>query len=71
MKATLALILLVALCVVVSGCGASHRTTGIGPFKPKGFAACGVFRRVYPDGHSKTLKRIPCSDYHPVWGSKK
>jgi hypothetical protein len=25
---------------------------------------------VYPDGHTKTLKRIPCSDYHPVRVSK-
>jgi hypothetical protein len=42
MKATLALTLLAALCVVVSGCGSSHRATGIGLYKfKKGLADCG------------------------------
>jgi hypothetical protein len=72
MKATLALVLLAALCMVVSGCGSSHRATGNAPFKlTKGLADCGVFQRVYPDGHTKTLKRVPCSDDHSVRVPKK
>lgn len=66
MKATLALALLAVSCVVVSGCGSSHRTAGIGPYTTrKGFASCGVVRWSR-DGHPRTVKRIPCSDYHPV-----
>lgn len=58
--------------VVVSGCGSSNRAIGTGPFKlTKGLADCGVFQRVYADGHTKTLKRIPCSNYRPVRVSKK
>jgi hypothetical protein len=79
MKAALTLVLLVALCAVVSGCGSSHRTK-----------TSAVRREIIPISslpnvsgiqcmevtfdrrtHKPKVKPVKCSGYHPVPAHKK